>query len=195
MSLKFDLYIYRLHKQIHPGLNLSTSAKTKLSELVNTLVKDFIRTLVVFTEHCRKNTISSREVQNAVRVLILGDLGKKAVSAGVKAVIKYTSFYQKKKKRTLGAQKAGLLIPPVRIRSIIEANINDYKPSVRISETSAVYLAGVVEYIMEEILDMSGELAIATHKKTITLDDIVTVIRNDNELNKTLHCTLQSPLV
>ena len=39
----------------------------------------------------KRSTISSREVQTAVRLLLPGELAKHAVSEGTKAVTKYTS--------------------------------------------------------------------------------------------------------
>ena len=39
----------------------------------------------------KKKTISSREIQTAVRLLLPGELAKHAVSEGTKAVTKYTS--------------------------------------------------------------------------------------------------------
>merc|ERR1712242_65761 len=42
----------------------------------------------------KKHTLSSREVQTAVRLLLPGELAKHAVSEGTKAVTKYTSSKQ-----------------------------------------------------------------------------------------------------
>lgn len=39
----------------------------------------------------KKKTLSSREVQTAVRLLLPGELSKHAVSEGTKAVTKYTT--------------------------------------------------------------------------------------------------------
>ncbi|XP_067837054.1 histone H2B 1/2-like [Heptranchias perlo] len=39
----------------------------------------------------KRRTISSREIQSAVRLLLPGELAKHAVSEGTKAVTKYTS--------------------------------------------------------------------------------------------------------
>lgn len=41
--------------------------------------------------HNQRSTISSREIQTAVRLLIPGELAKHAVSEGTKAVTKYTN--------------------------------------------------------------------------------------------------------
>ena len=41
--------------------------------------------------HKGRSTISSREIQTSVRLLLPGELAKHAVSEGTKAVTKYTS--------------------------------------------------------------------------------------------------------
>ena len=43
------------------------------------------------SRYTRKATLTSREVQTAVRLLLPGELAKHAVSEGTKAVTKYTS--------------------------------------------------------------------------------------------------------
>ena len=43
------------------------------------------------SNHNGRSTISSREIQTAVRLLLPGELAKHAVSEGTKAVTKYTS--------------------------------------------------------------------------------------------------------
>jgi len=155
-------------------------------------VHDFVKYLVLFTEHARKKTIGSREVQSAVRAFLKGELAKHAVSEGTKAVTKFTSFYYKKDdKRKSDAVKAGLIIPPVRIRTIIKDNVYDYKTDTRISETTSVYLAGVVEYLLAELLELAGNVARDNGKKTITSAFIQQAIINDKELDKSFYCSLE----
>ncbi|CAB1420982.1 unnamed protein product [Pleuronectes platessa] len=43
------------------------------------------------THYNKRSTITSREIQTAVRLLLPGELAKHAVSEGTKAVTKYTS--------------------------------------------------------------------------------------------------------
>ena len=45
----------------------------------------------VLTLPSRRSTITSREIQTAVRLMLPGELAKHAVSEGTKAVTKYTS--------------------------------------------------------------------------------------------------------
>ena len=46
---------------------------------------------VLAREGLKKGTLSSREIQTAVRLILPGELAKHAVSEGTEAVIKYTS--------------------------------------------------------------------------------------------------------
>ena len=43
------------------------------------------------TRYSKKMTVSSREIQTAVRLVLPGELAKHAVSEGTKAVTKFTS--------------------------------------------------------------------------------------------------------
>ena len=45
----------------------------------------------MLAKYTKKSTISSREIQTAVRLLLPGELAKHAVSEGTKAVTKYTA--------------------------------------------------------------------------------------------------------
>ena len=62
---------------------------------MNSLVNDiFVRIAVEarsLTNKNKRSTITSREIQTAVRLLLPGELAKHAVSEGTKAVTKYTS--------------------------------------------------------------------------------------------------------
>jgi hypothetical protein len=51
----------------------------------------FFCDLVAMAHYNKRSTITSREIQTAVRLLLPGELAKHAVSEGTKAVTKYTS--------------------------------------------------------------------------------------------------------
>ena len=62
---------------------------------MNSFVNDLFERIVLeasrLTKYGKKRTISSREIQAAVRLLLPGELAKHAISEGTKAVTKYTS--------------------------------------------------------------------------------------------------------
>ena len=84
-------YIYKVLKQVHPECGISK----KSMSIMNSFIMDiFERIMVEAGKLCRyskKSTISSREVQSAVRLALPGELAKHAVSEGTKAVTKFTS--------------------------------------------------------------------------------------------------------
>lgn len=56
----------------------------------------------------------------------------------------------------------------------------------RIGSTAPVYLAGVIEYLVAEILELSGEACHDNNKKRIIPRHIMLAIRNDHEFSELL---------
>ena len=87
----FSSYIMKVLKQVHPKTGISKRSMM----IMNSLVKDtFERIGSEARRLCRysnKGTLSSREVQTAVRLALPGELAKHAVSEGTKAVTKFSS--------------------------------------------------------------------------------------------------------
>jgi histone H2A len=82
-------------------------------------------------------------------------------------------------KRTQSSSaKAGLIMPVPRVAGRIKARGG----TKRTAKTAAVYMAGVLEFVAEEIIDAS--IASLGKRKRINHTDIVKAIRGDNELNK-----------
>ncbi|XP_041040936.1 uncharacterized protein LOC121276506 isoform X3 [Carcharodon carcharias] len=87
----YSIYIYKVLKQIHPDTGISSMAMS----IMNSFVNDFFERIVDKASHLarynKSRTISSREIQTAMCLLMPGELAKHAVSEGTKAVAKYTS--------------------------------------------------------------------------------------------------------
>uniref|UniRef100_A0A8C7HDJ3 Histone H2B n=1 Tax=Oncorhynchus kisutch TaxID=8019 RepID=A0A8C7HDJ3_ONCKI len=75
----YAIYVYKVLKQVHPDTGISSKAMG----IMNSFVNDIFERI--------RSTITSREIQTAVRLLLPGELAKHAVSEGTKAVTKYTS--------------------------------------------------------------------------------------------------------
>jgi hypothetical protein len=65
--------------------------------------------------------------------------------------------------------------------------IFDYDNPLRLGKTSCVYLAGVIQYIIKDILKIAAEEVIGDKDK-ITLEDITAIINGDNIVKQTLNC-------
>eukprot|EP01147_Barroeca_monosierra_P008959 gene8960-1296_t len=87
----YSIYIYKVLKQVHPDVGISSKAMSILNSFVNDLFERIANEASRLAKYNNKSTISSREIQTAVRLLLPGELARHAVSEGTKAVTKYTS--------------------------------------------------------------------------------------------------------
>ena len=87
----FNMYIYRTLKQIHKDVGFSS----KGMKVLNSFVKDIFERLSVeaaaLTRFSKCKTMTSREIQTAVRLTLPGELAKHAMAEGTKAVAKLAS--------------------------------------------------------------------------------------------------------
>ena len=85
------VYIYKVMKQVHPDTGISSKAMGIMNSFVNDIFERIAGEASRLAHYNKKSTITSREIQTAVRLLLPGELAKHAVSEGTKAVTKYTS--------------------------------------------------------------------------------------------------------
>eukprot|EP00055_Hartaetosiga_balthica_P000146 m.135789 g.135789 ORF g.135789 m.135789 type:complete len:124 (-) comp10211_c0_seq1:261-632(-) len=87
----YSIYIYKVLKQVHPTIGVSSKAMSILNSFVNDIFERVANEASRLAKYNKRSTISSREIQTAIRLLLPGELAKHAVSEGTKAVTKYTS--------------------------------------------------------------------------------------------------------
>merc|ERR1711971_1323655 len=92
----YAIYIYKVLKQVHPDTGVSSKAMSIMNSLVNDLFERIAAEASKLAHYNKRakvknSTITSREIQTSVRLLLPGELAKHAVSEGTKAVTKYTS--------------------------------------------------------------------------------------------------------
>ena len=87
----YSIYIYKVLKQVHPDTGVSSKAMSIMNSFVNDIFERIAAEASRLAHYNKRSTISSREIQTAVRLLLPGELAKHAVSEGTKAVTKYTS--------------------------------------------------------------------------------------------------------
>ncbi|XP_059811062.1 histone H2B-like [Hypanus sabinus] len=87
----YAIYIYKVMKQVHPDTGISSKAMSIMNSFVNDIFERIAGEASRLAHYNKRSTISSWEIQTAVRRLLLGELAKHAVSEGTKAVTKYTS--------------------------------------------------------------------------------------------------------
>ncbi|EDS34368.1 histone H2B.3 [Culex quinquefasciatus] len=91
-SENYHRYILLVLKQVHPGhAHLEEVHGASWTSFVNDIFERIAGEASRLAHYNKRMTISSREIQTAVRLLLPGELAKHAVSEGTKAVTKFTS--------------------------------------------------------------------------------------------------------
>ncbi|PIA12505.1 histone-fold-containing protein [Coemansia reversa NRRL 1564] len=87
----YATYIYKVLKQVHPDTGISNKAMSIMNSFVNDIFERIASEASKLAAYNKKSTISSREIQTAVRLLLPGELSRHAVSEGTKATTKYVA--------------------------------------------------------------------------------------------------------
>ncbi|MCO5599726.1 hypothetical protein L7F22_053831 [Adiantum nelumboides] len=87
----YKIYIFKVLKQVHPEIGISSKAMGIMNSFINDIFEKLAQEAARLARYNKKPTITSREIQTAVRLILPGELAKHAVSEGTKAVTKFTS--------------------------------------------------------------------------------------------------------
>ena len=85
----YKSYIFKVLKQVHPKMRVSK----KGIAIVNNFVTDTFEKIAAeagkLCKITKRSTLSSRDVQSAIRLVLPGELSKHAASEGTKAMTKF----------------------------------------------------------------------------------------------------------
>ena len=88
---KYSTYIYRVLKQVHPSTGISASGMRVMQSFVDDAFERIAGEAARLAKYNSKATVTSREIQTAVRLVLPGELAKHAASEGSKALVKYAA--------------------------------------------------------------------------------------------------------
>lgn len=87
----YSSYIYKVLKQVHPDTGISNRSMSIMNAFINDLFERICKEADALARSKKSKTVTSRDVQSSVRLVLPGELAKHAVSEGTKAVTKFTS--------------------------------------------------------------------------------------------------------
>ncbi|XP_020571600.1 late histone H2B.L4-like [Phalaenopsis equestris] len=85
----YKRYVLRVMKQVHPGMRVSGKAMSVIEGMMCDMFERIADEAAQLSKYTGKLTLSSKEIQDAVRLIMPGELGKHAISEGMKAVTTY----------------------------------------------------------------------------------------------------------
>jgi len=87
----FAVYIYKVLKQVHTDIGISKKSMAIMNSFINDIFERCAIEASKLVRYNKKHTLSAREVQSAVKLLLPGELAKHAIIEGAKAVNKFAS--------------------------------------------------------------------------------------------------------
>ncbi len=84
----FSLYIYKVLKQIHNDTGISKKSMQIMNSFINDCFDKIALEASKLVRVNKRHTLSAREVQSAVKLLLPGELAKHAIVEGCKALNK-----------------------------------------------------------------------------------------------------------
>ena len=82
----YNIYIYKVLKNIHPEVGISKKA---MNSFVNDLFERVALESSKLARYHGKQTLSSNDVQSAVKLILPGDLAEHAIAEGTRAMNKF----------------------------------------------------------------------------------------------------------
>ena len=84
----FSVYIYKVLKQVHQDTGISKRSMNIMNSFVNDIFERISLEASKLVRYNKKHTLSAREIQSSVKLLLPGELAKHAIIEGAKAVNK-----------------------------------------------------------------------------------------------------------
>ena len=84
----FSVYIYKVLKQVHQDTGISKKSMAIMNYFINDVFERIALEASKLVRYNKKHTLSAREIQSAVKLLLPGELAKHAIIEGAKAVNK-----------------------------------------------------------------------------------------------------------
>ena len=85
----YKSYIFKVLKQVHPKMRVSKKGIAIVNNFVTDTFEKIASEAGKLCKITKRSTLSSRDVQSAIRLVLPGELSKHAVSEGTKAMTKF----------------------------------------------------------------------------------------------------------
>lgn len=174
----FDIYINKIVKQISSYNSGTELYKRQLNSIIHIILDEILNKCIFILKINNKKILNQITIENCLKLLLSGQLLYNTIEEGKKTIEKYNLCNENMKgysKQT----KANIIFSPSLLLKIIKSY------NISVSPNVSIFLAGVIEYICSELIDLSCTiLRNKDNHKRITVKDLFLGISNDIEINE-----------
>lgn len=179
----FKVYIYRILKKIHPEIHIAKVSTDAINSIISILSKHIVNKSLLLTLNENKKTISSNEIKTSTN-LLLSDY-KNITEFASTAETLYEKSEQERKnapveKPQTRESRSGLIISVSAVEKFLRQS------NYHVSSTAPVYLAGVIEHIITELLNKAGNITKESKRITVTIRHLFLAVSQIPNLNTLL---------
>jgi histone H2B len=85
----WNTYLYRVLKETHPDTGITRKSMAVMNDVVEDMFEKIMNEASELARKDQRHTLTTREIQSAVRLVLPGELARHAVSEGHAAFVKY----------------------------------------------------------------------------------------------------------
>jgi histone H3/H4 len=180
---EFNTGIKKIEDEINS--NISMGATCLLNILITVFVDKLMYTATVLMEHSRCRTITSREIQNAVRILIPFKFARIMISEAGRVITMYNAFLADgpdNKEETKAKRRFTMIkLERTKVERVMRNAVVDHGERLRVGKGAIVYFTAVLECLIKKIIQPSKEKKLIGNVYTET---IINSCKYDNDLKR-----------
>lgn len=175
----YETYISKIIRHISEKNGVTSNAKQQLNSVLCHISRIIAQTIINLTEIAKKKTISEKEVNNGLKIILPKHMADQAIQESHQAISTYTNI-DNKNKGSSRQDKAGIIFPPAQTEKFLR---NFGYSKIMITNKTPICLAGAMQYITSEILQQASDYANKNKRVRITIRDLEIGVRTHEYLN------------
>ncbi|KNC48645.1 histone H2A [Thecamonas trahens ATCC 50062] len=176
--------VYKVLKQVHPDMGMSRKAMAVVSDIVNDFLRRMYPVMVQLAKASFRAHFEPADAVTAASLVLQGELAKHAKSEANHALTKAQAALSQDTNTTKRLDTGsfdGLVFAKRTIKRFL---LTLAMSPPRFADGTVVCITAVTEYIVAEILELSGNAARDNRRARINPRHIQLAIRNDEELER-----------
>ncbi|KAH7643441.1 histone H3 [Dermatophagoides farinae] len=168
----FSIYIYKVLKQVHPDTGISSKAMSIMNSFVNDIFERIAAESSRLSHYNKRTTITSREVQTAVRLLLPAARKSAPATGGVKKPHRYRPGTVALREIRRYQKSTELLIRKLPFQRLVREIAQDFKTDLRFQSSAVMALQEASEAYLVGLFEDTNLCAIHAKRVTIMPKDI-----------------------